>query len=216
MLTIFLISLVVAVAAIISSIFDFIRSKLGDEEIDTGPDPNYKPTESDQELIKKSREIIETQFPEGIENTMLTLGIDARIEKIKQLTLDIAETYNIDVSSLVFLNCEQLIERGQGANTAGYFDLENKTIGLNIDILMCNDGRLLRDIVDTIIHECRHAFQYKAIEFPEECGVDPNTALEWLNNFTHYISPQINFRRYYYQPVEYDARNFAAVTLIDL
>ena len=53
---------------------------------------------------------------------------------------------------------------------------------------------LLNNLLDTCLHECRHAWQYENKEF----------------DFSAYISASVNFNAYYNQAIEKDAREYAA------
>ena len=53
---------------------------------------------------------------------------------------------------------------------------------------------LLNNMIDTCLHECRHAWQFEQKKF----------------NFNNYISSSTNFDAYYNQAIEVDARKFAS------
>lgn len=53
---------------------------------------------------------------------------------------------------------------------------------------------LLNNLIDTCLHECRHAYQYETRAY----------------DFNKYISSSKNFDAYYNQSIEVDARRFAA------
>ena len=83
--------------------------------------------------------------------------------------------------------------------------------GVNTIVLNKNGFNDPRELVDTIAHELRHAYQYMRAE-------DPITLEDHLfrANFENYISPEynrngecINFKDYYSQYVEADARAYA-------
>jgi len=80
---------------------------------------------------------------------------------------------------------------------------------LNEDVLTNSRNRL--DAIDTVFHEGRHAFQERAAVDNVSCSIDRETAEEWGNNFPpNYIRPGgINPMRYFQQPIEADAYNFA-------
>jgi hypothetical protein len=209
-----IIEFLVVIATLASiGVFEFIREKIGEFRGKNEVDVYYEPTETDTDLIEKTREIIESHFPDGVESTMLALSTEARVEKVKKITLDIVEAYDIEVDTLTFFGNKQMEEEGMDGLMAGYFSASNKSIALNADLLAVDNGELLKEMINTIVHECRHAFQHKAIECPEQCGVDSSVALEWMENFVKYISPELDPFGYYYQPVEFDARNFTTLVL---
>jgi hypothetical protein len=87
---------------------------------------------------------------------------------------------------------------------------------------------LHREVIDTIIHEGRHAYQHYNTDV-KTIHESMSEVMTWYENF---YSPEyqyyhsgtqkviipyndgtmhdVDFRLYYYQPVEIDARNFAA------
>lgn len=93
-----------------------------------------------------------------------------------------------------------------GYNELGAFNPETKQIDLNARLLADADPR---EVMTTIMHESRHAFQDFAINHPEQVTVSPQTIEEWKHNFDHYISPEFDFEAYVSQPVEADANAFA-------
>lgn len=115
--------------------------------------------------------------------------------------------------------------------TFGYQDSSNKIIALNSKFVNSNNKQAHKDVIDTIIHEGRHAYQHYNVEqkFVHDSLSVVNT---WKENFTNpkykyyngnsliVIGPKkvgdVGFRLYYYQPVEIDARNFASDVMIKL
>lgn len=111
-------------------------------------------------------------------------------------------------------------------NVFGYQDQDNQRIAINADYLSSNELNHYKETLDTIIHEGRHAYQHYNVDVQmiHESWAEVNT---WRENFynpelQYYHStgqkifiPTYNgyqtisdFRLYYYQPVEIDARNF--------
>lgn len=106
-------------------------------------------------------------------------------------------------------------------------DSEHKIV-LNSLYVGSNAPNKHRDVLDTIVHEGRHAYQHYNVDVKmiHESGSEVET---WRENFhtpeyQYYHSGtqkilipyndgsihDVDFRLYYYQPVEIDARNFAA------
>ena len=115
--------------------------------------------------------------------------------------------------------------------TFGYQDSYNKLIALNSRYVMSDSKEAYRDVIDTIIHEGRHAYQHYNVD--QKCVHDSLSEVNtWRENFydpkyRYYsgntlvvIGPNkigdVGFRLYYYQPVEIDARNFAADVMLKL
>ena len=91
-------------------------------------------------------------------------------------------------------------------NNLGAFDPVTKRIDLNAELL-CNANP--KEVMETVMHESRHAYQDFAINNPEKVSVNSDTIATWKYNFDHYISPEYDYEAYYYQPIEADANDFA-------
>lgn len=117
------------------------------------------------------------------------------------------------------------------SNVFGYQDSYNKLIALNSKFVMSDSKEAYKDVLDTIIHEGRHAYQHYNVD--HKCVHDSLSEVNtWRENFydpkyKYYsgdtlvvIGPNkigdVGFRLYYYQPVEIDARNFAADVMLKL
>ena len=116
----------------------------------------------------------------------------------------------------------------------GYQDEYNHKIVLNSRLVGVNSVVMHREVIDTIVHEGRHAYQHYNVDVKmiHESSSEVKT---WEQNFynpeyQYYRSGtqkiyipyndgtihDVDFRLYYYQPVEIDARNFAGDVLIRL
>lgn len=96
-----------------------------------------------------------------------------------------------------------------GSNVFGQYDGDK--IQINNEILANNDTSV-NEIVDTIVHEGRHAYQDYAVNNP---GFDSNTELvnQWAENFepgNYLTSEEFGYEMYQNQPVEADAWSYAS------
>lgn len=116
--------------------------------------------------------------------------------------------------------------------TFGYQDNANKLIALNSLFVMSDTKKAYSEVIDTILHEGRHAYQHYNVD--KKCVHDSLSEVNtWRENFydpkyKYYsgsslvvvIGPKkvgdVGYRLYYYQPVEIDARNFAADVMLKL
>lgn len=93
--------------------------------------------------------------------------------------------------------------------TWGYYNHGSHTVTLNeaalSDRMSTWDSY---DLLETVSHELRHAYQHEAIDHPTQFMVSKETINTWKNNFDHYISPNPDHDAYEAQPVEVDARDF--------
>ena len=93
-----------------------------------------------------------------------------------------------------------------GNTEEGGYKPHSNTIELNSNLLERPD---CSGLLNTILHESRHAFQMRAIEHPESVSVAPETISTWCDNFQNDISPELDYEEYRKQPVEADAFAYA-------
>lgn len=115
--------------------------------------------------------------------------------------------------------------------TFGYQDNYNKLIALNSKYVMSDSKEAYNQVIETIIHEGRHAYQHYNVD--KKCIHDSLSVVNtWRENFYNpkykyysgssvvVIGPtkveDVGYRLYYYQPVEIDARNFASDVMLKL
>lgn len=119
--------------------------------------------------------------------------------------------------------------------TLGYQSAPEHKIVLNSIYVGSSAPNIHKEVINTIIHEGRHAYQHYNVDVKciHESGAEVET---WRENFydsqyLYYRSTgqrivipyndgslhDVDFRLYYYQPVEIDARNFAGdvMTMLD-
>ena len=90
----------------------------------------------------------------------------------------------------------------------GFYNHSNKVIALNMVYISQDSEKLLTVLLNTILHECKHARQWAAVE-GADFGYSQQQINEWKRNFDNYISPKESDEGYFKQPVEGDARGFA-------
>ncbi|TCS94860.1 hypothetical protein EDD58_103283 [Hazenella coriacea] len=110
----------------------------------------------------------------------------------------------IEIKDPRSLTIEEKRELGNGL---GYYDHENKKIYVNLDSLTAEQSY---NIVETVIHEGRHAYQHYALENPE-IHPDHKELELWRKNTGLvggvYLPPEYDFM-YYYQAIERDANQY--------
>lgn len=150
----------------------------------------------------------------------------------KQNALQTAECYiaNIEHRPPKIVQIEKMSEPG----IMGYQDESCNKIALNSDIVEHGSMESYRKVIETLIHEGRHAYQHYNVDvcMIHESG---SQVQSWRENF---YNPQYeyyqsqgqkiyiptsegydtmdDYRLYYYQPVEIDARNFASDVMAKL
>lgn len=144
------------------------------------------------------------------------LSLDERIDVVNKLETRVAEIecrpscpiYIEDMGSIS-------IEDGNVYGRLGGFNPDTKDITLNVEMLKSNDPAALRETLDTIIHEGRHAYQDYNVN---ECEVHSrhSEVLSWAETmeggkwgYCGGSSSLLGQRLYEQQSVEIDARNFA-------
>jgi len=101
---------------------------------------------------------------------------------------------------------------GNDGVVLGSYDPDNKVIYINTSQFDPDSkyGKTSEALVNTCLHEGRHAYQHQVANGTIECE-DKTLAETWKENLSdgNYISFKENPRAYYNQPVEVDARQFA-------
>lgn len=116
----------------------------------------------------------------------------------------------------------------------GYQDAANAKIVLNSEYVNSNEFNVYKEVIDTIIHEGRHAYQHYNVDV-RSIHESESEVKEWEKNFYDsewqyysykgekifipYADGQLHdvgFRLYANQPVEIDARKFASDVILGL
>lgn len=205
-----------AVTTLFTKAIEWLRSKW-EQPKEIGTDAEYLPTANDQKIIAEIRRRIVRRFPDGILNGMSELSGEGRIQQIKEVHQELCQLYKLQDEDiqLCFSDSTEM-----GPRCHGYCRWDVRMICLNKDFIMTTDLSCLKECIDTVIHELRHAFQHKAIQ---ECalwrdfgGVSQEQVRGWALNFYNYIPADLDLKGYERQLVEYDARNFARLSTEDL
>ena len=93
--------------------------------------------------------------------------------------------------------------------TWGYYDHDDHSITLNeralTDSVSTWDSY---DLLETVSHELRHAYQHEAVDHPTDYLVTAETIAAWDYNIDNYIDPDDDYDGYRDQIIEVDARDF--------
>ena len=107
----------------------------------------------------------------------------------------------------------RFLHTGSDGIVLGSYDPRSGRIYINVSQFDSESmyGKDSSTIVTTCLHEGRHAYQHQVVSGIVQHD-DPNEAAAWSENLKdgNYISFEENPRGYYEQPVEVDAREFAA------
>lgn len=167
-------------------------------------------TDDDYTLIEKCREVMKSNFPQGIETRLKGMSPTERADLFQKLVLELNGVYGINITNIAFLHVDEI-----GYGVYGYYIRETNSIRFNFDLLSSDEPMILREMVDTIFHEMRHALQYKAVT-DSNCnyGTEEQRYL-WALNFLNYIPGYVDFAYYQQQILEADARQIAELSIKD-
>ena len=163
-------------------------------------DAVYRPEECDRQLIEKCKTLVSEYFPQGVEATLLPLSLEARAELVRKFTQAAAETMEVQIDDVVF---------SHQMNGQGFFNYNTRSVTLNLAYLYADEPAVLRDVINTVFHECKHARQYRAILEGADYGYSTDLLREWVRNINLYIRPEECDEAYLKQPIELDAFGFA-------
>ena len=168
---------------------------------ETGEQSEARRMEQEHDLFMQSEifNLLETEAYS--KETWKNASIEERKQMLTNLLREICRIMGIDVNENV--NFADL-----GGSTRGTYSSSTNTVSINTSYLSRSDGY---QVIYTMIHEMRHAYQHAAIENPGNFNVSPETIEQWKNNFSNYKSTSKGntYEEYVAQPVEYDAKNFA-------
>lgn len=233
------------------------------EYINDSVEPINEYNDGQQENISDSHENVENaESTENVENVESLESGNEMVELVTDLevTEGIAE-YLETVEELKFENWSKLSlsQRGEVLNSIeqhvaaiehrppltvvledlparrlGYHNSSEHKIALNTSFVGSNSRAMHRDIIETIIHEGRHAYQHYNVEV-KPIHESFSEVMTWCENYynpeyKYYQSGSqnisiryrdgsvhdVDYRLYYYQPVEIDARNFSKDVLLKL
>ena len=165
-------------------------------------------SDTDKEKIQQTQALIHEVFgPDPVERLRSSSNKE-RIDLMDNFANRLSELYGLDIQ--VDVTVDQVDHWG------GYNWSDNKAV-FNIALLMV-DGQnehfdyCAWETIDTVVHELRHAVQYRTITEPGFWNVSEERRTAWANNMRQggYISSATDMRAYASQPVERDAFTFAA------
>lgn len=198
-----------------------------------------------------SKEQVEWYNPEQeqteiVTDLEMTEGIADYLESVEEISYENWSKLSLEERAAVLNRIEQKIAEiehrpavrvfveDMKANSLGYHSNTEHKIALNAKYVGANNPNLHREVIDTIIHEGRHAYQRYNVDV--KCIHESASEVkQWEKNFYDpewgYYSYRgqkiyipfsdgkihdVGFRLYANQPVEIDARNFASDVLARL
>ena len=137
------------------------------------------------------------------------LSLENRLNVLNELEKKIA-----DIACRI--PCPIYVDDQMASNNLGGYNMEFKDISLNKDYVLSNNIADFKEVIDTVIHEGRHAYQDYNLN---ECEVHPrhSEVESWRDTcgngkwcYWGDTSSWLGQRLYEQQSIEIDARNFAA------
>lgn len=207
-----LVYVAIAVAAAITAAVEwFIRWNAHIKNPPVGIGELIDPTilsEQDLQIAQQTGETIRQCFGGQLSERIPHMSAQQRVDATKQLIEQLTALYHISITSV---NLVKLPE-----NECGSYNPETGVITLNSVYLMTNNIACVREFLDTIVHELRHATQFSILEGNDFWQTPAETKADWFRNIvpmSNYIRPERNIREYALQPVEHDAFSFAYLSL---
>lgn len=161
----------------------------------------YNPAQVDVELGERLHRQIESLEDGKLIEKLKTMSVDERKIYFEHLLLPlVCNTMEVYPSFLGWFEDDTM---------AGVYVEKKKGIAMNSAFLSSDNELVLRIMVNTIIHECKHARQWDAVSGRDSHGYSNELIATWKENFYDYIQPEESDEGYYKQPVEWDARCFA-------
>ena len=164
-------------------------------------------SETDEEMIEKTKNVIANTFGDSVIDKIATSSNKERIDLMADFATTLSKEYGLDISVDITVS---------DISNCGYYNWEEKKAVFNIAMMMVDKDNehfayCVRETLDTIIHELRHAVQHKAIHEEGFWNVDEARRIEWANNMLpeNYIQPSVDRKGYFLQPIEKDAATFA-------
>ena len=178
---------------------DWIKNLLGIKEEE--PIPTTRQAEKEHDLYMQSEIFSIMETDRFCKSTWDNASYNERVNILNEFMSEIALVMGISVAGNV------VVESMDKPTTRGYYSHSDNRVYINTDYLSRTDSY---QIMQTMIHEMRHAYQRAAIDNPGQFKVSEETIAQWRENFRPgvYYSGD-DYPRYVSQPVEFDAKNFA-------
>ncbi|MCD7885097.1 MAG: hypothetical protein LUI87_15575 [Lachnospiraceae bacterium] len=166
-------------------------------------------SKTDKEKVNETREIIKKHFTEDPAEAIGNMSNIDRVQATSDFVKDLAKAYGLDIDIDV-----ALMDSGMW----GFYNFGSKKAVFNVSYLMVDKDNekfkyIVKEFLDTIVHELRHAVQHRAVEEPGFWDVSDERRAEWAYNMQHYIKAETDIKAYAKQPIENDAASFAAMAL---
>ena len=172
-------------------------------------------SEQDREMARQTAEVIKGRLSEDPTQKMLEMSSNERIEAVESIAQELIELYGLDDVRVEICTIPGTV--------VGYYNREAKVLKVDVADLLIDVESLVpekrmeafryivKETLDTVVHELRHAVQYRAIELDDDSywGIDEARRIEWARNMANYIRGCDDPKGYYTQAIECDSYTFA-------
>ena len=169
-------------------------------------------SETDQKMIEETQKLITSHFGDNMTEKMKTLSNKERVMIVSDFAEELVKLYGLDIDVDITVDPQNQI-------AGAYIDSKRLAV-FNIAFLMVNADNqyfeaCMRETIDTIVHELRHAVQCKVCREPGFWDVDEERRTQWIQNSLpeNYIKPSVDEKGYVSQPVEADAYTYAGLVM---
>ncbi len=196
----------------VKEVTDTVKEFVGDAwnaitfRLDVGYD---HPEIIDMQMEQQSCEIVkEVLGGEPFDQFAVLLPAERKMA-IENVIAETSDMMGVELEGIAFADL---------GDVSGFDSVKGKVIALNEEPL-CQEvmtGEEAMEVIDTVFHELRHAYQFRAARYPSRYKRDKLTAAIWRLNWKNYAKFGQNAKLYFDQPLEVDARNFAISVINNL
>lgn len=182
--------------------YQWLRQLWGERRISPESLVQAPMSEEDLEMCEKTGQTIREIFGDDVYERVEDASYSERIALAEEMVQKLTEVYGLELEP-----CRLFVDSNE-TNCGGY-EIKERRINLNIAAMFSEDEAQVYELLDTIVHELRHAVQWEAVRTADFWNMDGETRDRWRENFMNYVSPGQDINGYIHQPVEEDARTFA-------
>ena len=184
-------------------IMDFLKRVFHWNESVEEPEGVTREEEKAHDLFMQEQIFALLETSEFSKKTWNRASVAERKSILESFLVKIAAVFGVTVSTSVNFYDGPQSERG-------YYSHSDRGVSINEKYLSRSDSY---QIMQTMIHEMRHAYQHAAVDDPSSYQVSAETIKAWADNFPakNYKSTSKGntYEEYVSQPIEWDAKNFA-------
>lgn len=176
------------------------------------PDTAYTATTSEQEQAAdrefQAQIAALTDSSRFSEETWQRSSVEERKNILNDYMNEVAAILGVDVVSNI--NYTNTPPSDDGTYNLGAYQHGSRTVNIN-EYILTHDAQFgSYQLMSTVVHELRHAYQHSAVDHPEQYQVSKETIDSWKESFRTYNQEQAKgFDAYRNIVVERDARWFA-------